>query len=305
MGGRVVCTIDEDLYRFLSCSPEHDLSLSVQGWVIPKGPYSSLPRISSSLCNSYAKTEVTLRKLVSSCPIYTSTQTSCNISTGHTQNWSMIASLQPAQPFLLPPSLWSASVNLQIAVFSHWSVVKTQGHSFCNVYRVLSFFHFRWFLIFFGRLFPCNPSSPWTQPPCLYFPKTCMCHCTLFISSLLNLSIKQLLFYVFIFWCICVYLCGGQRRVPGFSFYYLLSYSFKTGPLTEPRARLVTNRSQESSYLCTTALGLQECMATSISLSRCWDLNAYSQSRFSNPLSKAFEILRFCCCCCFGLSWTL
>lgn len=172
-------------------------------------------------------------KWVPSCPIYTSTQTSCSISTRHTQNWFMIASLQPAHPFLLPPSLWSASVNLQIEVFSHWSVVRTQGYSFCNVYQVLSLFHSRWFLviIFFGRLFPCNPSSLWTQPPCLYFPITCVCHWTLFISLLLNLGIKPLPFYVFIFWCICVYLCGDQRRVLGFPFYHSLPYSFETGPL--------------------------------------------------------------------------
>lgn len=140
-------------------------------------------------------------------------------------------------------------------------------------------------------------------PASTFWSHVC-CHCTLFISLLLNLGIKQLLFYVFIFWCICEYLCGGQRRVPVFPFYHSLPYSFKTGPLTEPRARLVTNKSWESSCLCTTALGLQEYMATPRSLSRCWDLNLYLQSRFSNPLRKAFEILRFCFCC-FRLFWTL
>lgn len=232
MGGRVVCTLDEDLCRFLSYSPEHDLSLSVQGWVISTDPYSSLPSISSSLClggNSNAKTEV-----------------GSQLSDLHLHP-DVLQHLNSAHSELvydcLPPACSSVSVTAVIMIClcepSNWSLLSVDQLS--RPKDTLFVMFTRSFLsstpddslllFFFGRLFPCNPSSPWTQPPCLHFPITCVCHWTLFISLLLNLGIKPLPFYVFIFWCICVYLCGDQRRVLGFPFYHSLPYSFETGPL--------------------------------------------------------------------------
>lgn len=90
--------------------------------------------------------------------------------------------------------------------------------------------------------------------------------------------------------------------MPGFSFYYSLPYSFKTGPLTEPRARLVTYKSQAILLSLHHSLGVTGVHGHIQTFEQVLGSELLTEP-FLQPLSKAFEILRFCCgCCCFGLS---
>lgn len=87
--------------------------------------------------------------------------------------------------------------------------------------------------------------------------------------------------------CTCEHVCRGQRTTSGNFLCQPLSYSFKTGSLTEPGATLVARKLEQSSIAADPiVLGLQACIATPA-----FYVGAGSKLSVACLVSKSFYLL--------------